>query len=130
MNGAYHFVYSGDIGVGMGVFTVTDGTFVGIDLGGVRYRGLVKEDPNSGEIELTFDMTVPAGITLVQGTSPQGVPITRHAPAQKIPPAFGNGAPFKIEVPPGFIWVMVKRTTDDCASWVNAVRFQITPLSA
>src|ERR1700730_16275662 len=70
---------------------------VGVDLAGGRYRGTVVEDENTGEIELTFDMSVPAGMFLVQGTSPLDVTYSKHATV-KTPASFGDGKPFEVYI--------------------------------
>jgi hypothetical protein len=49
MNGPYGFVYSGFEGEGLGVFRVIGSELTGVDLGGVRYRGHVRQDQTTGE---------------------------------------------------------------------------------
>ncbi len=90
MDAVYGFVYCGSIGVGMGVFRVTGTDLVGVDLTGARYRGQVVVDATTGEIDFDFEMTVPAGVFLVQGTSPMDVPYTKKVSVKKLPPGFGT----------------------------------------
>ena len=68
----YAFVYSGLTGVGMGIFRLDGEVPVGRDLAGNRYRGTVVRDQSTGEIDLSFEMAVPAGVALVQGNSGTG----------------------------------------------------------
>ena len=56
MNGAYGFVYSGAVGVGMGVFAIRNNVLTGADLAGGRYHGRVTDDPDTGGFHVSFDM--------------------------------------------------------------------------
>ena len=62
MDGTYGFVYSGVAGVGIGVFTVKDGVLNGSDGGKINYKGTVAVEDVTGNLVVSFDMFVPAGI--------------------------------------------------------------------
>ena len=129
MNGTYGFVYCGFLGVGMGVFRVTGSELVGVDFSGAHYKGSVVEDQVTGEIDLSFDMTVPAGVFLVQGTSPQDIPYTKSATV-KVPAGFGDGKPFELNFPPAPVTLMVKRIPDEFAPYADGVDVNIRPVTA
>jgi hypothetical protein len=76
-DGTYGFVYSGNTGLGIGVFTVRDNVLKGADWGGGRYSGAIKARPNAEGYRFIFDLFVPAGMFLVQGVAPQEVDHTR-----------------------------------------------------
>src|SRR5579863_3874974 len=128
MNGTYGFVFSSSAGVGIGVFRINDSVLIGVDLAGARYRGRVTEDATTGEIDLSFDMTVPAGVFLVQGTSPQDIPYTKSA-SVTVPPDFGDGKPFEVYIAPASANLMVKRIPDEFAGCADGVTVSVTPLS-
>ena len=127
MDGTFGFTYCGDLGVGIGVFRVNGCELIGADLAGGRYKGRITEDQVTGELDLTFDMTVPVGVFLVQGTSPQDVPYIKTANV-KVPAGFGDGTPFEVYVPPGTVTLMVKRISDEFAPYADGVRIEIQPL--
>ena len=124
--GTYGFVYCGAIGVGMGVFRVQGSALTGVDIAGARYRGTISEDPGTGQLQLAFEMAVPAGVMLVQGTAPQDIPYTKSA-SVTIESGFGDGKPFEIYVPPGTVTMMVRRVPDDYAWIADGVSIAITP---
>jgi len=113
LDGTYGWVYCGEIGLGIGVFTVTGGKVEGHDYSGGKYSGTANERPD-GKITLTLSFEVQPGRGLVQGTAPQEVPYTRPINAE-LPPNFGDGAPQEIAVPPGVVTVMIKRLPNDFA---------------
>jgi hypothetical protein len=113
LDGTYGFVYCGDIGLGLGVFTVTGGEVKGRDYAGGKYSGTAKEGPD-GTITLALAFEVQPGIRLVQGTAPQDLPHTRQI-STRLPPGFGDGEPKEIEVPPGVVTLMIKRIGEEYA---------------
>jgi hypothetical protein len=127
MDGTYGFVYCGHIGVGMGVFTIADSDLVGVDFAGARYRGRVTPDKKTGLVDLSFEMAVPPGISLVQGTSPQELPYTKKA-SVKVAPNFADGKPFEVYVAPGPVTMMVRRIPDDYAYLAGGFTLTIQPL--
>jgi hypothetical protein len=100
---------------------------VGVDLGGVRYRGTAIANPD-GTIKLAIDQTVPAGIFLVNGVSSQDVPMTRSFSVEA-PPDFGDGDPFKAAIPPSSVTLMVKPIPDDWAPYADGVTVDIRPIN-
>jgi len=127
MNGTYQFVYSGATGVGAGIFTVSYGKLVGCDFGGGKYSGSVSEDPATGEIIAKFDLFVPRGLVLVQGTSPLDFDTTKREVTVRMPPDYGDGKPVDVEVPPGLLTVMVRRAPDEWALYSEGFEVSITP---
>lgn len=128
MDGTYGFVYSGFAGVGMGIFRITGSTLVGVDMAGSKYRGHVVVDDTTDEIDLSFEMSVPAGAFLVQGTSPQAIVYTKTG-AVKAPPNFGDGKPFEVFVAPGSVTMMVKRTSDDYSPYADGIILNVQPVT-
>jgi hypothetical protein len=113
----------------MGIFRVNGTALVGVDMGGAKYRGQVVEDTATGEIDLSFEMTVPADVFLVQGTSPMEVPYTKTG-AVKVPPAFGDGKPFEIYFAPGSVTMMVKRIPDEYSAFADGITVSVQPISS
>ena len=102
MNGTYTMVYSGAIGLGFGVFTVVEGKLTGHDCGGGKYSGTVTEDAATNNLTIEFDLFIPRGLSLVQGTSPLEFDATKRVTAN-LPPKFGDGRPVDVVVPPGIV---------------------------
>jgi hypothetical protein len=97
IDGSYGFVYCGNNGLGIGVFTVKGNRVESRDYFGVRYTGTAVQDAEE-RIELDLTLDVPAGVTLAPGTAPQDLPHTRQV-RQTMPPAFGDGNPVEITHP-------------------------------
>jgi len=127
MKGTYAFVYGGYIGVGIGVFRVAGSDFVGADHAGCKYRGTVSKDLETGEITVSFDMFVPAGMLLVQGTSPLEFDTTKTG-SFTAPPDFGEGEPFKVYIEPGYINLMVKRIPDEYSTRADGIGVDMQPV--
>jgi hypothetical protein len=125
LDGTYGFVYCGAIGVGMGVFRVQRSTLAGVDIAGARYRGTISST-NTDQLHLAFEMAVPAGVMLVQGTAPQDIPYTKSA-SVTVDSDFGEGRPFEVYVPPGKVTMMVRRIPDDCGWIADGISITITP---
>lgn len=111
INGTYGFVYCGAEDIGIGVFTVKDGSVVGRDYGGATYSGTASEN-HDGTIAMKLSFNVPAGVGLVQGTAPQELPYTKLIEGI-YPPLFGDGTPVDASQPP--VKVMVKRLPETSA---------------
>jgi hypothetical protein len=127
MDGTYSFVYRGFVGVGMGLFKVAGGSLVGVDFAGGKYRGTVVVDSGTGEIDLSVQMTVPAGAFLVQGTSAQDLEYTKMV-STKVPPNFNGGKPFDVMIPPGSVTLMVVQIPDDWEPYTAGFRLTIAPI--
>jgi hypothetical protein len=126
-DGTYVFVYSGDIGVGLGVISIQNHILKGADLAGGQYTGLISELPSAG-YRVVFDMFVPANLVLVQGGSPQEMPYKRSGITLDLHTDFHNGEPIKLAVPPGNITFMFKRAPDELAPYASGMKVIITPL--
>jgi hypothetical protein len=116
INGTFSFVYSGAIGLGIGIMSIEDGTITGVDYAGGGYSGKVEEQQD-GTARLELELTVPAGVTLVGGTAPLEVEHTRRF-AQAIRGDFADGKPLQLDVPPGEVIVMISPAHD---SWAAVV---------
>lgn len=127
MDGTYGFVYSGAIGIGIGAFTVKSGVLTGADGGNINYKGTVSSDDITGNLLINFDMFIPAGVFLVQGTSSLEWDSTRSRTIT-MPPHFGDGQPVQVDLPPGRVTVIVKRVPDEYA--VFAAGFTISPVTS
>jgi hypothetical protein len=127
VDGTYSFAYCGETGIGIGVFTIQNNVFKGSDLGGGRYSGTLTELPNGIGYRIVYDMFTPAGVFLVQGTSPQDISHTRSGITHDIPRDFGNGEPIKLFVPPGQITIMIRKIADDFAWYASGVKLTISP---
>jgi hypothetical protein len=108
-DGFYGFVYSGPIGLGIGVFRASNGRLEGRDWDGVRYSGTAVETAD-GKIRVNLSQHVPPGVGLVGGLTQQDVPY-RLEIRQEMPRLFGDGQP--VEVHAQRATVMVKRIQDD-----------------
>src|SRR5947207_2221436 len=117
MDGTYGFVYCGNEGVGIGVFRVAGSQLTGTDLAGARYKGVVKEN-SDGTLALSFEMSVPAGVFLVQGSSAQDVTYSKQA-SVTVPAGFGDGKPFEVYIAPGPVTMMVRRIPDEFAPYAD-----------
>jgi hypothetical protein len=114
IEGTYGFVYSGSNGLGVGVFRIdASGKFHGVDYVRGRYTGTAHENAD-GTIAIDIEFDVMPGEMLVQGTSPQEIPYRRHI-QQNVPAGFADGEPFRLNSPPGYVTVMVKRVPDEFA---------------
>ncbi len=124
IDGTYGFVYSGTNGLGVGVFRIDlAGKFEGADFVGGRYDGTAHENEDK-TIALDIEFDVKPGMMLVQGTSPPDVTYRRRI-RQNVPAGFGDGKPFELDSPPGFVTVMAKRVPDDFAAGLSQnVTFQ------
>jgi hypothetical protein len=125
MNGTFSFVYSGDRGLGIGVFVIRNSELTGADLSGVKYRGTVTSNPDTGQIEINLETTIPPEVFLVHGTSEQDVTYQK-AGIVKAPPNFGNGKPFEAYVAPGLVTLMIRQVEDGWARFANGAI--ITPI--
>lgn len=127
-DGTYSFAYCGEQGVGVGVVTIVNGILKGDDLGGGRYSGAVSEKPKGGGYNLVYDMFMPAGTCLVQGTAPQDMSHTRRDDTIELPADFANGEPIKLDVPPGNITLMIRQVSDEYAWLASGVKLSMSPV--
>lgn len=108
MSTTYGFVYSGFVGVGLGIFRVTNSQLIGCDLEGIIYRGTIIKDEATGEMVLSVDQTVPPGVFLVQGTSSLDITHTRTI-SDRLPATFDDGKPMELHTDIWPMTVMIRR---------------------
>jgi hypothetical protein len=126
MNGTYGFVYSGDRGVGLGVFSIKDSVLIGSDTGGAKYSGSAVQNSATGEVTMSFEMFVPAGTLLIQGTSEQDLNYTKTNLTLTLRRDFDNGEAIKVYIPPGNVNLMIRQIPDDYAVFTKG--FDIRPV--
>jgi hypothetical protein len=126
MNGTYGFVYSGARGVGLGIFTLRDSVLTGSDTGGAKYSGHAVQDLPTGEVTMSFEMFVPAGTLLIQGTSEQEMDYTKTNLSLTLQRDFDNGEAFTVYIPPGNVNLMIRQIPDDYAGYTKG--FDIRPV--
>jgi hypothetical protein len=129
MDGTYRFVYSGEVNVGIGVFVIKDNVIKGADLFGTRYRGQIAKDPETGCLSVLLDMLVPAGTSLVQGSSFQELDRTKTEITLLLRPDFDNGKPIEVFISPGYVTLMIKRTLDAESIYADGFSLTATPKS-
>ena len=69
VDGIYQITFRGAADWGVGMLILKGGTVTGADVAGVLYDGTYSEQGEKLSVNLT--LTVPPGVTLVQGTAPQ-----------------------------------------------------------
>jgi hypothetical protein len=116
IDGTYGFVYCGNRGLGIGVFSINGDRIEGRDFAGSSYEGTAVQD-GDGNIVLDGQMQVTAGVVRAQETAPQDIPHTRQI-SWTFPPAFGDGEPQMVEFA-GPVTVLVKRIPDENAAIVK-----------
>jgi DNA-binding transcriptional regulator YiaG len=65
--GMYRLDFAGHAGFGAAALVVRDGRVFGSDNGGVLYDGVYEPTGTPGEVIVNLTLTVPSGVTLVQG---------------------------------------------------------------
>jgi hypothetical protein len=98
--GIYTMTYRGTTGDwGMGMLVLRKGTVVGADALGFLYDGRYIELPDSLVLEIS--LTVPPGVTLVQGTPAQPKAYTVPFNATIPKAAIEASTPVLVQLPPG-----------------------------
>jgi len=67
LEGMYRLDFSGHAGRGVAALVLKDGTVFGADEAGVNYDGTYEPTGTPGEVSVSLVLTVPPGVTLVQG---------------------------------------------------------------
>jgi hypothetical protein len=67
LEGMYRLDFTGHAGHGVAALVLRDGTVFGADEAGVQYDGTYEPTGASGEVSMSLVLTVPPGVTLVQG---------------------------------------------------------------
>lgn len=106
MEGIYSITFRGAADWGIGMLLLRAGRLTGADSGGVLYDGTYQD--TNGVVNVTAEMTVPPGSTLVQGIPARPVaykvPFNAQVPRQSLL----NGHPVLIQLPPGPVNVIFK----------------------
>jgi hypothetical protein len=107
MDGIYALTFRGATGWGMGLLELRNGIAAGADALGATYDGTYRETDE--DVTLDLNMTVPPGVSLVQGTPARpvqySVPFSATIPKR----AIDDHAPVLVELPPGPVNVIVRR---------------------
>jgi hypothetical protein len=112
-DGIYTMTFRGAADWGMGMLVLRRGAVTGADMAGCLYDGRYRDDPDNLVLELK--MTVPAGVTLVQGTQPRSAPYETPFNVSARKRSIESSAPILVQLPPGPVNVIVKclRKLDD-----------------
>ena len=99
MDGIYSIRFRGAADWGMGLLMFRKGKIVGADVAGVQYDGTYSE--NEKEIFVQIVMSVPAGVTLVQGypAQPKAFEVPFEATVAKL--AIESSEPILMRLPHG-----------------------------
>jgi hypothetical protein len=107
MDGMYSMHFRGAADWGMGMLILQRGQITGADFSGALYDGSYRVE--GSEIEVRMTMTVPPGVTLVQGTPAQPtkyeVPIYLRIPISILE----TQQPVLMQLPPGPVNVIFRR---------------------
>ena len=107
MDGIYVTYFTGVAGSGHALFMMKDGEIVGADaVGGVldgTYKFL-----NSGRVDISATIKVPAGTSLVTGTLVEKEPFFQHITAV-VSENFANGIPIPLQTSTGPVNAIFKR---------------------
>jgi len=109
MDGFYAAYLTGKSGSSLLLFAIREGTFIGVDAGGLKYDGKVVSSDNG--IKCTVLYVIPPGSTLITGaTSPtteQRIPLEFTLPKD-----FWNGQVIAIATPLGPVNVKFQKLRD------------------
>lgn len=107
VNGIYSMTFRGAAGWGMGLLELRDGVAAGAGAEGATFDGTYEETEE--DIRLNLCMTVPPGVTLVQGTQPK--PVQYSVPFNATIPklAINTSTPILVELAPGPVNIIVRR---------------------
>src|SRR5947209_2412337 len=98
LDGMYSIIFRGRADWGNGMMILQRGVITGADAHGVLYDGSYAEVGT--DLHVDFTMTVPPGVTLVQGTPAQAEQYTISARAIMPTRALDTGEPALMELPP------------------------------
>ena len=112
MQGAFYAIYYTAVaGSGLGVLVFTNGVVVGADAGGGTYDGEYSESKDTGMLEGTLKLTMPAGVPLVTGGPASQEPYTIEFPVS-LSQDLGAGEPVEVKLPTGPVNVIFKKLRD------------------
>lgn len=111
MEGFYVAYMTGMAGNSVILFVLRKGKIVGADIGGMKYDGTYKANPDGEGYKFSVAYVVPAGATLITGAppspTPQTIPLTFDLPNQ-----FANGRVITIETPRGLVNAKFEKIRD------------------
>ena len=107
LDGIYSIIFRGRADWGNGMMILQRGVITGADAHGVLYDGSYAEVGT--DLHVDFTMTVPPGVTLVQGTPAQAEQYTISARTILPTRALDTGEPVLMELPPGPVNVISRR---------------------
>ncbi len=107
MAGIYTLHFRGAAGWGMGLLELRDGIAAGADVAGALYDGTYEE--TDVDLTLSMHMTVPPGVTLVQGTAPRPLQYSVDFNAKIPKSSIEAREPILIDLPPGPVNVIIAR---------------------
>ena len=109
--GFYSIVYQGTMGFGFGMLALDTGVVVGADVAGGTYDGSYAFNPMTNSLDIYVEVSIPAGVSLVQG-------IAAQPDAYTFPVSFGitrdlgKEQPVTIPTPYGNVAVVLKKIRD------------------
>lgn len=107
VDGIYSITFRGTADWGMGLLMLQNNAITGADVGGVSYDGTFEETEDS--ITVDMQLTVPPGVTLVQGTLPRPE-VTKFPLSATIPKrAIDTQEPVLVQMSIGPVNVIFKR---------------------
>ena len=107
IDGIYSITFRGAADWGMGLLILQRGVVTGADAGGAQYDGTYREENSSVAIDIT--MTVPPGVTLVQGTPAQPTSYTIPIVASLQRNVLDSNQPVTLDMPNGPVNVIFQR---------------------
>jgi len=105
--GIYTITFRGASDWGIGMLVLQNGNITGADVGGATYDGTYTD--NGDSIFFKAIMTVPPGVSLVQGTRPMPTTYTVPFEAEIKKNIITTGEPVLINLPPGPVNVIFKK---------------------
>lgn len=107
IDGIYSITFRGYSDWGMGVLIFQSGVITGADAAGVTFDGQYTQ--HNDVLSASIRMTVPAGLTLVQGTPPKSRPYPIDFSATIPVTAFTSGETVQLDMPPGPVNVVFRK---------------------
>ena len=113
MDGIYVMTFRGAVGWGTGLLVLRRGIVTGADAMGALYDGKYVEQ--GSDVAFDLKMTVPPGVSLVQGTQPQPTQYVVPIAVKVAKASIANSQPVLLNLPPGPVNVIFKllRTLDE-----------------
>jgi hypothetical protein len=107
LDGIYSITFRGRADWGSGLLVLRNGVITGADAAGALYDGCYKERGSDVDVKLT--LTVPPGVTLVQGTVAQPKEYSISSQWTVSTRAVLEEKPILLEFPPGPVNVIFRR---------------------